>query len=90
MYLVGSTNGTSMTLFRSGLQKKLMIGVFKASNRNATVYATGPGRELSKAQLDVVNKVTGGPDERGYHIRRAMEHIKEAERLDEEGRAKKD
>lgn len=89
MELVGSTSSTSLTLFKHGIQRKLVVTGLRASTRNATVYACRPGMELSRAQLDVMSKASAGADERGYHVRRAIEHIAEIERIDQEERKAK-
>lgn len=88
MELIGSACNTSVTLFKAGIQRKLVVTGLRKSNRYATIYAFRIGREPSKAQIDVVNRVMGDADERGFHLRRAIEHIAEMERIDREAGTK--
>lgn len=89
MELLGSTSDTSLTLFRAGMQSKLVVRRLARSTRNAVIYACPSTGELSQSLLDVINRKSLDESVRSYHLRKAMAHIKEAERLEQEERAAK-
>lgn len=88
MEMIGSACSTSVSLFKAGIQRKLVVTGLRRSNRYATIYAFRVGVEPSQAQLDVINKAQGDADERGYYLRMAIANIKEVERIDREARQK--